>query len=151
MTPWTVTHQASLSSTISWSLLKFMSIELVMLSDHLILCRLSSPLPSILPSIRVFSNESTLPIRWPKYWSLSFSNGPSNECLKLISFRIVWFDLLAAQGTFQESSPAPQLDGINSPVLNLLYGPTLTSIHNYWKNQSFNYTDLCWQSDVSAF
>ena len=92
-------------------------------------------LPSIFPSIRVFSNESALCIRWPKYWSFSFS--PSNEYLGLISFRIDCFDLLAVQGTFR-SPPAPQFKSINSLVLSLLYGPTLTSIHDYWKNHSFD-------------
>ena len=84
--------------------------------------------PSIFPSIRVFSNESDLHIRWPKYWSCSFSISPSNEYSELISFRIDWFDFLAVQGTFK-SSPAPQLESISSLVLSFLYGPTLTSIH----------------------
>ena len=99
-TPWTVAHQASLSTTNSWSLLKLMSIELVMPSNHLILCLLLL-LPSIYPSIRVFSKESVLRIRWPKYWSFSFSIGPSNEYSGLISFRMDWFDLLAVQGTLK--------------------------------------------------
>ena len=98
-TPGTAACQTSLSSTTSWSLLKFMSIELVMLSNHFILCRPLLLLPSIFPSIRVFSNESALPIRWPKYWSFSFSISPSNEHSGLIFFRIDWFDLLAVQGT----------------------------------------------------
>ena len=93
-------------------------------------------LPSIFPNIRVFSNESTLCIRWPNYWSFSFSDSPSNEYLGLISFRIDWFDLLAVQRTLQESSPAPQFEGINSLVLSPLCGPTLTSTHDYWKNHS---------------
>ena len=97
MTPWTVACQAPLSSTVSWNLLKFMSFESVMPSNHLILCHPLLLLPSILPSIRVFSSESTLCIRWPKYWSFSFSISPSNEYSGLISFRIVWFDLLAVQ------------------------------------------------------
>ena len=80
----------------------------------------------------------------------SFSLSPSNEYSGLIFFRIDWFDLLAVQGTLK-SSPAPQFEGINSSMLSLLYGPTLISIHGYWKNQSFDYMDLCWQSDVSAF
>ena len=99
-TPWTVAHQASLSTTNSRSLLKLMSIELVMPSNHLILCLLLL-LPSIYPSIRVFSKESVLRIRWPKYWSFSFSIGPSNEYSGLISFRMDWFDLLAVQGTLK--------------------------------------------------
>ena len=103
-TPWTVACRASLSITNSWSLLKLMSIELVMPSNHLIFCY-SLLLPSIFPSIRVFSNESVLHIRWPKYWSFSIS--PSSEHSGLISFKIDWFDL-AVQGTLQESSPTPQ-------------------------------------------
>ena len=94
VTRWTTARQASLSFTISWSLLKFMSTELVMLSNHLILCR-PLILPSVFPRIRVFSNKSVLRIAWPKYWSLSIS--PSNEYSGLISFRIDWFDLLAGQ------------------------------------------------------
>ena len=100
-TPWTAAHQASLSITISWSLLKPMSIESVMLSSHLILCHPLLLLPSIFPSIRVFSSELVICIRWPKYWSFSFSIGPSNEYPGLISFRIDWFDFLAVQGTFK--------------------------------------------------
>ena len=98
MTPWTAACQASLSFTISWSLLKFMSIESVTPSNHLILCHSLLLLPSILPSIRVFSNELVLRIRRPKYWSFSFSISTSNEYSGLISFRIDWFDLLAVQG-----------------------------------------------------
>ena len=100
-TLWTAAHQASLSFTISWSLLKLMSIESVTPSNHLILCRPLLLLPSIFPSIRVFSNESVLCIRWPKYWSFSFSISPSNEYLGLLSFRIYWFDLLVVQGTLK--------------------------------------------------
>ena len=99
-TPWTVAHQASLSFTISWSSLKLMSIESLMLSNHLILCCLLLSL-SIFPSIRVFSNETVLHIGWLKYWSFSFSNSPSSEYSRLISFRIDWFDLLAVQGTLK--------------------------------------------------
>jgi len=99
MTPWTAAHQASLFITNSWSLLKIMSIESVMLSNHLILCRPLLLLPSVFPSIRVFSKESVLCIRWPKCWSVSFSISPSNEYSGLISFRTDWFDLLAVQGT----------------------------------------------------
>ena len=101
MAPWTAAHQASLSFTISWSLLRFMSIESVMPSNHRILCHPLLLLPSIFPSIRVFSNDSALLIRWPKYWSFSFSISPSNEYSGLISFRIDWFDLLAVQGTLK--------------------------------------------------
>ena len=101
VTPWTTALQASLSITNSWSLLKLMSIELVMSSNHLILYRPLPFLPSIFPSIRVFSSESVLPIRWPKYWSFSFNISPSNEHSRLISFRMDWLDLLAVQGTLK--------------------------------------------------
>ena len=136
-TPWTVAHQASLSITNSQSLCKCMAITSVMPSNHLILYRpLLLPL-SIFPSIRVFSNESVLHIRWPKYWSFSFSISPSHEYSGLISFGIEWLDLLAVHGT-QESSPASQFKSINSSTLSLLYSPTLTSIHDYWKNHSYD-------------
>ena len=98
VTPWTVACQASLFITNSWSILKLMSIQSVMLSNHLILCHPLLLLPSIFPSIRVFSNESALCIRWPKYWSFSFSSSPSNEYSGLISFRMDWLDPLAVQG-----------------------------------------------------
>ena len=101
MTPWTAVHQASLSITNCWSLPKPMFFELVMPSNHLILCRPLLLLLSIFPSLRVFSNESVLRIRWPKYWSFSFSISPSNEYLRLISFRMDWLDLLAVQGTLK--------------------------------------------------
>ena len=100
-TPWTAARQASLSITNSWSLLKLVSIKLVMPSNHLILCLPLLLLPSVFPSIRVFSNESVLHIRWPKYWSFSFSISLSSEYAGLISFRIDWFDLLAVQGTLK--------------------------------------------------
>ena len=147
----------------------------MMPSNYLILCRPLLLLPSIFPSIRVFSNESALHIRWSSYWSFSIS--PSNEYSELISFRIYQFDLLAVQGThksllqyhssvqfsrsvvsdslwpheLQHARPPCPLESINSSVLSLLYGPTLTSIHDYWKNHSFDYMDICQQSDVSAF
>ena len=113
---------------------------------------LSSPsLPALnLSQHRVFSNELALCIRWPKYQSFSFSISPSNVYSRLIFFRISWFDLLAVQRTL-DSSPAPQFESISSSVLSLLYGLTLTSIHDYWKNYSFDYMDLCWQSNISAF
>ena len=111
------------------SLLKLMSIESVMSSNHLIICHPLLVLPSIFPSIRVFSNELALCIRWPKYWSFSIS--PSNEYSGLISFRIDWLDLLAVQRDFQEFSPLPQLKSINSSALSLLYGPTLACIHDH--------------------
>ena len=135
--PWTVAHQTSLSITKARSLLKLMSIESVMPSSHLILCRPLLLQHSIFPSIRVFSNESVFCIRWPKYWSFSFSISPSNEFSRLISFRMDWFDLFAVQGTL-ESPPAPQFERVSSLVLSLLYGPTLTFIHDYWKYHSFD-------------
>ena len=101
VTPWTAAYQASLFITNSWSLLKLMSIESLMPSSHLILCHLLLLLPSIFPSIRVFSNVSAVRIRWPKYWSFSFSISPSNEYSGLISFRMDWLDLLAVQGTLK--------------------------------------------------
>ena len=106
------------------SLLKLMSSELVMPSNHLILCHPLLVPPSIFPSIRVFSNESALCIRWPKYWSFSIS--PSNEYSGLICIKMDWLDLLAVQGTLQESSPTPQFKSINSLALSFLYSPTLT-------------------------
>ena len=101
---------------------------------------LSSPSPPawFFPSIRVFSNDSVLRSRWPKYWSFSFSISPSSEYSGLISFRIYWLDLFAVQVTLQESSPTPQFKSINSLALNFLYSPTLTSIHDYWKNHSLD-------------
>ena len=112
----------------SRSLLKLISIESVMPSNHFILCRPLLLLPPIPPSIRVFSNESALPIRWPKYWSFSFNISPSNEHSGLICFRMEWLDLIAVQGT-QESSPKPNFKSINSLSLGFLYSPTLTSIY----------------------
>ena len=128
--------QACLSITNSRSLPKLMSIELVMPSNHLILCHPLLLLPSIFPFIRVFSNESALQIRWPKYWSLSFSINPSNEYSGLISFRMDWLDLLAVQVTLKSllqyhSSKA-------SILLHSVCGLTLTSIYDYWKNHSFD-------------
>ena len=136
--------RASLSFTVSRSLLKLMSIESVMPSNHLILYHPFLLWPSIFPSIRVFSSESVLHIRWPKYWSFSFSISPSNEHSGLISFRMDWLNLLAVQGTFKSLLQHHHSKSISCSVLNLLYGPTLTSIHDYWKNHSFDYTDLCW-------
>ena len=101
VTPWNAARQTSLSITNSWSLLKLMSIQLVMLSNHLILCHPFLFLPSIFPSIRVFSKESVRHTRWPKYWSFTFSISPFNEYSELISFRIDWFDHLAVQGTLK--------------------------------------------------
>ena len=110
VTPWTSAPQASLSFTISWSLFKLMSIESVMPSNHLILCHPLLLLTSIFPSIRGFSDESALHIRWPKYWSFNFSVSPSIGYSGLISFRIDWFHLPAVQWTLKESSPAPQFE-----------------------------------------
>ena len=134
-TPWTAAHQASLSIANSWSLLKLMSVDMVMPSNHLILCHPLLLVPSILPIIRVFSNESDFRIRWPKCWSFSISS--SNEYSGLISFRMAWLDLLAVQDS-QESSTTPQFKSINSSALSFLYSPTLTSIHDYWKHHSFD-------------
>ena len=117
--------------------LKLVFITSVMPSNYLILCCPLLLLLSVFPSIRIFSNESVLHIRWPKYWSFSFSISPSNEYSGLISFRMDWLDLLAVQKT-QESSSTPQFKSINSSALSLLYSPTLTSIHDYWKNHSFD-------------
>ena len=138
---------ASLTFTIFLSWLKLMSTESVMPSNHLIFCH--PLLPSVFPTIRVIARALVLHIRWPKYWSFSIS--PSNEYSGLISFRIDWFDLLPMQGTLESLPsttvfPALQFKSINSLALSLLYGPTLTSIHDYWKNHSFDYTDLCRQS-----
>ena len=126
-TPGLPVHHQLLDST------QPMSIELMMPSNHLILCCPLLLLPSIFPSIKVFSNESALHIRWPKHWSFSFNISPSNEHPGLI-FRIDWLDLLAVQ----ESSPTPQFKSINSSVLSFLYSPTRTSIHDHWKNHSLD-------------
>ena len=134
MTPWTAARQTSLSVTNSRSPPK--PIKSVMPSNHLILCCPLLLLPSKFSSIRVFSNESALHIRWPKYWSFSFNINPSNEHPGLISFRMDWLDLLASDS--QESSPTPQFKSINSSVLSFLYSPTLTSIHDHWKNHSLD-------------
>ena len=130
--------QASPSITNSRNLLKLLSIESVMPSNHPILCH---PLPipcSIFPSIRDFSNESALPIRWPKYWSFSFNISLFNEYLGLISFRMDWLELLAVPRDSQKSPPTPQFKSIDSSALSLLYSPTLTSIHDYWENSIFD-------------
>ena len=144
MTPWIAARQASLFFPISQSLLKLMSIGSVMSSNHLILCCPPLLLPSIFPSIRVFSNELALCIKWPKYWSFSFSISLSNEYSGLISFRIDWFDLLAVEGTLKSLLQHHNLKAsISSLGLSLLYGSTLTSVHDCWKNHSFDYIDLC--------
>ena len=135
VTPWTIACQAFMSFTISQSLLKLVSFESVMPSNHLILCHPLLLLPSIFPTIRGFSNELVLHIRWPKYWSFSFSS--SNEYSGQISFRMDWFDLLAVQGTLK-TSPTPQFKSISSSSFSLLYSLTFTSIHDYCKNHSFD-------------
>ena len=132
--PWTVACQASLSIINS----QFMSIESVMPSNHLILCHPLLLLPSMFPSIRVFSNESALCTRWPKYWSFSFSISPSSEHPGLISFRFDWLDLLAAQGTLKSLLQHHRFKSINYLALSFLYSPTLTSIYDYWKNHSLD-------------
>ena len=136
VTPWTAARQAFLSVTNTQSLLKLMSFELVMLSNHRILCQPLFLPPSIFFSIIVFSSESVLYIRWPKYWSFSFSISPSNEYSGLISFRIEWLDILAVQGTLK-SLFQHQMESIGSSALSLVFDPTLTSVHVYWENHSF--------------
>ena len=137
--PWTIACQAALSLTISQSLPKFMSIESVMPSSHFILWR-PLLLFSIFPSIRDFHNESAVCIRWPKYWSFSFSISLSNEYSGLISFKIDWFDLLAVQGTLgsllQHHSWKHQFFGA------LPYGPVLRNIHDHWEDHRLDYMDL---------
>ena len=137
VTPCTAARKASLSITNSWSLLKLISIELVMPSNHLILCCPLLLPPSMFPSIRVFSNESVLRIRWPKYWSFSFNISPSNEYSVLISLGWTVGSPCSPRNS-QESSPTPQVKTINSWVLSLLHSPTLTSIHDHRKNHSLD-------------
>ena len=137
--------------TISWTLRKLMFIESVMSSNHLILCSPLLLLPLVSPSIRVFSNGSVLHIRWPKSWSFSFSINPSKAYSGLIFFGTDWFDFLVLQGTLRSLL---QNHSSKASILwcsTLLMVPTLSSIHDYWKNHSFNYMDLCQESDVSAF
>ena len=146
-TPWIAARQASLSISISWSSLRLTSIESVMPSSHLLLGRPLLLLPPIPPSIKVFSNESTLHIRWPKYCNFSIS--PSKEIPGLISFRMDWLNLPAVQGTLKS------LLQHHSSKTSILWCSTffivqLTPIHDYWKNHSFDWTDLCWQSNVSV-
>ena len=137
-TPWTAALQVSLSITNSWSLLKLMSIVSVMPSGHLILCRPLLLLPPIPPSIRVLSNESTLHMRWPKFWSFSFSISPSIEHPGLISFRMDWLNLLAVQGTLKSLLQHHSSKSINSSALSFLHSLTLTSRHDRWKNHSLD-------------
>ena len=137
MTPWTAPCQASPSITNSHSLLKLMSTESMMPSNHLILCLPLLLLPSIFPSIRAFSNELLLHIRWPQYWSFSFNISPSNEFkTDLLQNGLVGSPCSPRDS--QESSPTPQFKSINSSVLSFLYSPTLTSIHDHWKDHSID-------------
>ena len=150
-TPWTAACQTSLSITNSQSLPKLMSIESVMPSNHLIFCRVLLLLPSIFPSIRVFWKKSALCIRWPKYWRFSFSISASNEHPGLISFRMDWLDLLAVQGTLksllQHHSSKASILRCSAFFIVQLSHPHMTTV----KNHSLDETDLCWQSNVSAF
>ena len=136
-TPWIAARQASLSITHSGSSLKLMCIESVMPSSHLILCRPFLLLPLIPPSNRVFSSESTLRMRWPKYWSFSFSISPSDEHPGLISFRMCWLDLLAVQGTLKSLLQHPSS---KASILwhSAFFTVQLTSIHDHWKNHSLD-------------
>ena len=137
VTPWTAAHQSSPSITNFWSLLRLITIELVMPSNHFILCRPLLFPPSIFPSIRIFSNESVLHIRLPKYWNFNFSISPSNKYSGLISFRMDWLDLLAVQGTLK-SLLQHHSSKASSSALTFLYCPTLTFIHDCWKNHSLD-------------
>ena len=135
-TPWITACQASLSITNSWSLLKLMSIESVMPSSHLILCcplLLLSPIP---PSIRDFSNESTLHMRWPTYWSFSVSISPSNDTQDW--FPLGWTGWISLQSKGPSRVPTPKFKSIKFSALSFLHSPTLTSIHDYWKNHNLD-------------
>ena len=147
-TPWITACQASLSITISRSSPRLVSIESVMPYSHLILGHPVLLLPLIPPSIRVFSNESTLRMRWPKYWSFSFSIVPSKENPGLISFRMDWLDLFAVQGILKSLL---QHHSSKASVLRCSAFFTVQLSHDHWKNHSLDKTDLCWQSNVSAF
>ena len=136
-TPWTAAHQASLSITNSQSLLKLLSIMSVMPSNHLILCRPLLLQPLIFPSIRVFSNESVLHIRWPNYWSFNYSISPFNEYSGLISLGWTGWISVQSKGLSRVFSNTT-FKSINSSALSFLYGPSLTSIHDYWKNHGFD-------------
>ena len=150
-TPQTAARQASLSITNSRRLLKLVSIKSAMQSNHLTLCCPLLFLPSILPSIRVFSSESAVHIMWPKYWTFSFSISPSKECSRLISFRMDWFDLLAVQGILkgllQHHSLKASILWCSAFFMVQLLHPYMTT----GKNHSFDQMNLCWQSDISAF
>ena len=150
-TPWITARQASLSITNSWSSLKLMSIESVMPSSHLILCRPLLLLPLIPPSIRVFSNESTLHMRWPKFWSFSFSIIPFKEHPGLISFRMDWLDLLAVQGTLKSLL---QHHSSKASIFLRLAFFTVQLSHPYMttgKTIALTRWDFCWQSNVFAY
>ena len=148
--PWTIACQASLFFTISWTLLKLMSIESMMPSNPLILCGCLLLLPSIFPSICISSSELALCIRWPKFWSFSFSINPSNEYLGLISFGVDCFDLFAVQGfsrVFSRTTVRRHQFLSTQPF----YCPAFTFVHDYWQNHSFDYMDLCRQRIFSVF
>ena len=150
-TPWITACQASLSITISQNLFTIMSTESVIPSNHLILSHPLLLLPWIFPSTRVFSNEWALHIRWPKFWCFSFS---INEYWWIFRVDFLYDPLVwspCSPRDSQESSPAPQFKSMNSSALSLPYGQTLRSAHDIYKNHSFDYTELCRQSDVSAF
>ena len=151
MTPWIASHQPSLSLFISWSLPKFLSIEFVMLSNHLILCQPLLLLPSVFPSMRVFSKELALCVRLPKYWSFSFNISPSKDYSGLISFKIDWSDFLAVQGSIRSllqhhSLKASILQGFAFFIVQLSHLYTTTG-----KDHILDYMDLCLQSDVFGF
>ena len=132
----------------SWSLLKLMSTESVMLSNHLVLCHPLLLLPSILPSISIVSNESALCIKWQKYWSFSFNISPSNEHSGLISFKMDWLDLLAVQGNLKSLL---QHHSSKASILRCSGFFIVQLSQDYWENHSLDEMDLCWQSNVSAF
>ena len=139
-TPWTAARMASLSITNSWSLLKLMSIESVILSNHLRLCCSLFMLPSIFSQHQSLSNESVLCIRWPKYWSFSFSVSPSSKYSGLISFRIDWFDFLAVQGTLKSLLQHPSSKASISDAQTSLWS-NFTPVYDHWKNHSFDHVD----------
>ena len=149
-TPRTAARQASLAFTISRSSLRLMSVKLVMPTNHLVLCHPLLLLSSIFASIMVFTSDSALQIRWPKYWSFSINISPSSEHSGLIFFMMDCFDLLAVQGTRKS------LLQHHSSKVSILWHPvfmvqTLTSVHDHWKNHRFDYMDLCWQNDAPDF
>ena len=149
VTPWTSACQTSLSITNSQSLLKLMSIKSVMPSNHLILCHPLFP-PSIFPSFKVFSSESVLCIMWPKCWEFQFQH-QSFQWIFRTDFLLGWTGWITLQSKGLSRVFNSTFKSINTLLLNFLYSPALTSIHDYWKNYSFDQTDLYWQSNVSAF